>query len=255
VPTASCSLRSATPAASWPEDHPAAPCLGCWCPFAPFLSPPFSQASALPSLAALPPKHRWHLSRLSTSCCWRSLGCALLNLQFSGAVSRSDPQAAELSPGEHRGRRSPVWRSVLRSPGAARPVSFCPDRRGPAASRRAAGRPSLQIPGLVPPHPGTGSLRLPGLVPLHPGPGSLRLRGLVPLPRLSVSACREVLLLDHKSLRRESVCYSSPSPGVGGGEDDLAEERSILSPGLSVCSESIFLFLNYSFHVVLKHLL
>ena len=193
-------LRSATPAASWPEDHLGDPCLGRRRPFAPFLTPPFSQASALPSLAALPPKHRRHLSRLSTSCCWRSPGCALVNLQFSGAVSRSDPQVAELSPGAQRGRRSPVWHSVLRSPGAARPASFCLDRRGPAASRRAAGRPFLRIPGLgpsasrdwVPPHPGTGPSASRDWVPPAPGTGPSTSRDLVPpYPGTGPSASRD----------------------------------------------------------------
>lgn len=203
VPAASRWLRSAARAASQPEDRPVAPCLGCWRPFAPFLTPLFSRASALPSLAALPPKHRRHRSRLSTSRCGHGPGCAVLSLQLGAAGSRPDPPAAELSPGAPPGCRSPVWRSVPRSPGAARPVSFPSGRRGPAAFRRTAGRPSLRIPGLW-----------------------------VPPPRLPASACREVLLLDHKSLRTEAVAILPHRLG----EDDLAELRSTLSPGLSVCS-------------------
>ena len=108
----------------------------------------------------------------------------------------------------------------------------------------------------LPPDPGTGPSASRDWVPPAPGTGPSASRDWVPpAPRTGPSASLVGVCLDHKSLRRESVCYSSPSPGVGGGEDDLAEERSILSPGLSVCSESIFLFLNYSFHVVLKHLL
>lgn len=169
VPAASRWLRSAARAASQPEDRPVAPCLGCWRPFAPFLTPPVSRASALP------PKHRRRRSVAA-----RLAAGAVRAVRFSAFVRcRRFPSRPS---GGWAVARSAPW---LPEPGVALrpekprcrpPVSFPSGRRGPAAFRRAAGRPSLRVPGLW-----------------------------VPPPRLPASACREVLLLDHKSLRTEAV--------------------------------------------------
>lgn len=210
------SRSSGHSAASQPEDRPVAPCLRLLAPLAPFARLPRSPGPqpCLQSIVGVVPSQHVLLRARS--------GCALLSLRSVPQVPVQTLRRLGCRPERPLAARSPVWRSVPRSPGAARP--------SPSPRAVAVLLLSDAPPGAPPPGPGTlGPSASPAGVCLSRGSP---VGSQVPENR--------------------GCCYSSPSPGLE-GEDDLAGQRSTLSPGLSVLFP--FLFVNCSFHFFLKHLL